>query len=342
MKATIFDGKTVRPYTADDARALSSTTPYAWIDVVTDGDDPEVLALLKQMGFTEIVAAYTTRTYSSGMFQVFGENMLGSTFAAADHEQDPPVLIHCLWNSGCFVTVRRGADKALERALRDIKTRSEELFGSPGPVPGILMQLILDSLDRQLTSLQTEIGLLDGEIIVTSHPKQLTQLQQLRTTVEALGTTIPTYSGNIRESLVDPSSLPGIDSAGVHALQTYAACVTDVEQRVVSVAANIRSAIQDYESQVSTAQGNRINQLTVVSIIFLPISFLTGYFGMNFQYLVNETMSAGAWVGLGVLLPVACVVLSVVLLRRGGFHVNIPLRFRVRHEGKDAPAGQGK
>ncbi len=84
MKATIFDGKSVRPYSSADAQVLSSATPYSWIDVVTAGDDPAVVALLKQMGFTEIVAAYTTRTYSSGMFQEFGENMLGSTFAAPE------------------------------------------------------------------------------------------------------------------------------------------------------------------------------------------------------------------------------------------------------------------
>ena len=116
---------------------------------------------------------------------------------------------------------------------------------------------------------------------------------------------------------MDPGSLPGIDTAGVHALQTYAACVTDVVQRVGSVAAGIRSAIQDYEGQVSTQQGNRINQLTLVSIIFLPISFLTGYFGMNFQYLVNESMSFAARFGLGVVLPVACVLASVLLREEG-------------------------
>ena len=103
--------------------------------------------------------------------------------------------------------------------------------------------------------------------------------------------TLPSYAENVRESLVDPSSLPGVDAHGVQALQTYAACVNDVVQRVESADADVRSAIQDYQGQVSTAQGNRINQLTLVSIIFLPISFLTGYFGMNFQYLVNETQS---------------------------------------------------
>lgn len=330
MKATIFDGASRRDYSDKDADVLSAATPYAWIDVVSDdGHDPAVATLLGKMGFSEIVAAYATRTYSSGMFQAFGDNMLGSTYASSDGSGEPPVLVHCLWNAGCFVTIRRGADKAVQRALRDITPRAEQLFKQPGPVPAILMQLLLDSVERQLTDLQTHVALLDGELIETAHPTQLTQLQKLRSEIETLGTTLPAYAENISESLVDPSSLPGIDSNGVHALQTYGACVNDVVQRVVAIASDVRSAIQDYEGQISTAQGNRINQLTLVSIIFLPISFLTGYFGMNFQFLVNETMSFAAWFSLGVVLPVVCVVASVYLLQRGGFRIGRSLRFRM-------------
>ena len=341
MKATIFDGQTVRPYTDSDSAALKQDTPYVWIDAfTTEARDPEVLQMLKQMGLTEIVAAYTTRKYSSGMFQAFGDNMLGSTYAAADAEQtDPPVLIHCVWNAGCFITIRSGADKAIATALRDIKPRAKALFESPAPVPGVLMQLIVDSIDRQLTDLQTQIGILDGQIIITTNPEQITQLQQLRTPLEDLGTTIPTYAENISESLVDAGSLPGANTEAVQALKTYQACINDIVQRIDSASADIRSAIQDYQGQVSTAQGNRINQLTLVSIIFLPVTFLTGYFGMNFQYLVNATESFASWLVLGIIGPIACVVVSVALLRKGGFKVGHPVRFRTRGAHKKKPKG---
>lgn len=333
MKATIFDGKNQRPYTEADAQALSQNTPYVWIDtVIEEPNDPEVLQMLKQMGFSDIVAAYTTRTYSSGMFQSFGDNMLGSTYAAADPgAADGPVLIHCAWNSGCFITIRRGADHAVAQTLADITPRAQTLFANPGPVPGILLHLLIDSIDRQLTELQTQIALLDGEIIVTSNPKQLVALQELRKPIEDLGTTLPGYAENTAESLVDPSSLPGIDAAGAQALQTFAAVVKDVVQRLDGADSDIRSAIQDYQGQVSTAQGNRINQLTIVSIIFLPITFLTGYFGMNFQYLVNITQSFAVWIVMGVVLPIVMVVVSAALLRRNGFQVSDPLRFHLRH-----------
>ena len=336
MKATIFDGTTVRPYAASDSTAVSTSTPYAWIDVVPSGThDPEVLGLLNSMGFTQIVAEYTSRTYSGGMFQSFGSNMLGSTFACADNPDDPPVLVHCAWNAGCFVTIRSGADQAIATALDELKPRAPKLFSSPGPVPGVVMQLILDSIDRQLTGLQTQIALLDGQIIVTTEPGQLTQLQQLRSPIQALATTIPGYAENVSESLVGTGEMPGVDAEGVQALQTYSACVNDVVQRIDSAATDIRSAIQDYQGQVSAAQGNRINQLTLVSIIFLPITFITGYFGMNFQWLVNSTQTFTSWAILGALLPVVAVIVSVWLLQLKGFQIGRrhAHRFRVRSRG---------
>jgi Mg2+ and Co2+ transporter CorA len=333
MKATIFDGTTQRPYTPSDASAVSARTPYAWIDVIPSGaKDPEVLALLKQMGFTDVVAQYTTRTYSGGMFQAFGDNALGSTYASADTPGDPPVLIHCAWNSGCFITIRAGADKAIATALEDIRSRAKQLFASPGPVPGVLMQLILDSIDRQLTDLQTQIAFLDGQIIMASNPAQLVQLQHLRSPIEGLASTIPSYAENVSESLVGAASMPGVDAAGVQALQTYSACANDVVQRIDGAGSDIRSAIQDYQGQVSAVQGNRINQLTLVSIIFLPITFMTGYFGMNFQWLVNSTQTFGTWLLLGAILPIVAVIVSVWLLQIKGFTIGskIEHRFHLR------------
>ena len=339
MKATIFDGTKVRPYTEQDSEALSSTTPYAWIDAVpTSPRDPEVLAMLTSMGFTQVVAEYTSRTYSGGMFQAFGGNVLGSTYASADSPDDAPVLIHCAWNAGCFITIRRGADAAIARALSELTPRAASLFASPGPVPGVLMQLILDSIDRQLTDLQTRIALLDGQIIITADPAQLTQLQQLRSPVEALATTLPSYAENVSESLVGSNEMPGVDAEGVQALQTYSACVNDVVQRVDSAGSDIRSAIQDYQGQVSAVQGNRINQLTLVSIIFLPITFITGYFGMNFQWLVNSTQTFATWAVLGAILPIVAVVVSVWLLQRKGFQIGRKHQHRFHlHSARGTP-----
>ena len=58
----------------------------------------------------------------------------------------------------------------------------------------------------------------------------------------------------------------------------------------------------------------RFDQLTIVSLVFLPISFLTGYFGQNFEAETNSMTTAGSFWVLGVALPIAVAAVAVWLL----------------------------
>ena len=58
-------------------------------------------------------------------------------------------------------------------------------------------------------------------------------------------------------------------------------------------------------------------RLTVIATIFLPLTFLTGFFGMNFGWLVEHIDSATAFWLLGVGLMTGPLIL-VLLLVRGG------------------------
>ncbi len=80
----------------------------------------------------------------------------------------------------------------------------------------------------------------------------------------------------------------------------------------------LSSAMDLYLSSTSTRLNSTLGQLTIVASLFLPPTFLTGFFGMNFAFLVNHIGSSVAF-GLSLVLMVASVTLQLTYFKRRGF-----------------------
>jgi magnesium transporter len=74
-----------------------------------------------------------------------------------------------------------------------------------------------------------------------------------------------------------------------------------------------------YLSVVSNQLNTVMKQLTIIATVFLPLSFLTGFFGQNFAWLVSRLGSLGAFLGLGLGTEVAAAAILYVLARRKGW-----------------------
>jgi magnesium transporter len=91
-----------------------------------------------------------------------------------------------------------------------------------------------------------------------------------------------------------------------------------------SIAGDLRRLTGDLSALTDTffnANANRLNRLAtyvaVVSVYFLVLTLVTGFFGQNFGYLVRHVSSATAFWISGVVLPVTVVVsLTAVLFWR--------------------------
>jgi magnesium transporter len=97
----------------------------------------------------------------------------------------------------------------------------------------------------------------------------------------------------------------------------------DVLEHIERVAHHVRRLEQTLETAVQmhfSIQGNRTNDimrtLTALTAIFLPLNFITGFFGMNFEFLPLIHRGDGLWWAVGAMLLVSAALLTIFLRKR--------------------------
>jgi magnesium transporter len=81
----------------------------------------------------------------------------------------------------------------------------------------------------------------------------------------------------------------------------------------------LTSSMDVFLSTVSNRVNVVVKQLTVIATVFLPLTFVTGFFGQNFAWMIRNIASWQAFVGFALGLELAIVALMLVYFRRKGW-----------------------
>lgn len=97
----------------------------------------------------------------------------------------------------------------------------------------------------------------------------------------------------------------------------------DVLEHIERVAHHVRRLEQTIETAIQihfSIQGNRTNDimrtLTALTAIFLPLNLVTGFFGMNFEFLPLIHRGDGLWWAVGTMASITIVLVTVFLRKR--------------------------
>ena len=179
-----------------------------------------------------------------------------------------------------------------------------------------LLDTVVDEYFPILDAMDMEIDQLEDNVLETPKPETLERILALKHGVMSLRRIIAPQREVVNKLSRD--EFPQIDKQS----QIYFRDIYDHLVRIQDMSETIRdlvsSALEIYLSSTSLKLNNVMKALTIVSTIFLPITFLVGVYGMNFHFMPELSWKFGypmVWI-------ISLLIISVMLLffkKRGWF-----------------------
>jgi magnesium transporter len=146
-----------------------------------------------------------------------------------------------------------------------------------------IVDRVIDNYFPKLEIIEDQINELETAVLADPQPELLTRIFEVRRTVA----TLKRVATQEREVLIQMSrgDFPFVSEKA----QVYFKDVYDHLFRIVEVADNHRETlsvmVQVYVSMVSNQLNNTMRILTVIATMMLPLTVITGIYGMNFDFM---------------------------------------------------------
>jgi magnesium transporter len=290
---------------------------YFWLDL-TDPSRDDVDALGELFSFHPLALEDMLRRGQRPKLEDFGEYMFLVYYGVAGETAGRIELeeVHAYLSGGYIVTSHRRRCSALEEARKRLSAqapRSEQF------VVYRVLDGLTDTFFPVLERLDDQMERLDDEIFEQPTPAHLEEITALRRDLVELRRVVTPQRDLLARGVDDILEIPGLEADS----RNYFRDVYDHSIRISDQIDSYRDLLAGTRDAYLSVVSNRLNritkQLTVVATVFLPLSFIVGFFGQNFKWLVVHIDSVTAFFALGV----GSLVLSVIGLwlwfRRGSY-----------------------
>jgi magnesium transporter len=192
-------------------------------------------------------------------------------------------------------------------------TRNQQRF-----VDYLVINALVESLYAVLDELDDRIDTLEDRIVQGARPRSahpLARVTALKHAVTDLRRILGPQRDVFQRLVTHSLDLGGGDDLALYWRDVYEHLVRQYEQ-VDSLRDLLTGTMDLYMTDVSNRLNGTVKQLTVIASLFLPLTFLTGFFGMNFGFLVGHIAAPQVFLlGVGLMALTTVVQLWVFRLR---------------------------
>jgi magnesium transporter len=335
-----FSPETVTEQEVDDVSTLSDCLPpdrVTWIDVQGFGDKETLQTIAQQFHIHPLAMEDIVNVPQRPKAEAYSQQIL--IIARTVSLPTPSCLeaeqLSLIVGPNYVITFQLRYGDRLEPVRQRIGSPDSRLRSSGADyLAYALLDTAVDDLYPVLATMGEQLESLESQILSSPHPSVLGQINTIRNQLMRLRRTIWPQRDAVRYLLSGENPLMG-ENVRTFLRDTLDHCeqMADVVEMYRETATGL---LNTYMSAVAHRSNEVMKVLTIISSIFVPMTFVAGVYGMNFENMPELGLAWSYPVVWGIMLTLAVGMLSY-FWRKGWLRVS-PL---TGAGGGDSPAMAG-
>jgi magnesium transporter len=310
---------------ADAADCAANRGGFIWLGLV-DPTEEEMASVQSSFPLHELAIEDASALHQRAKMEDYGKHYFMVLRTARYNDEREEVEfgeIHLFAGPGFVLTVRHGAE-SLQPARKRLEERAELLEAGPVAVIWAVLDKVVDDYEPVVDGLAADIE--DAEVrVFAGEGDQTERIYFLKREVIEFYRAVHPLLAPL--AAVERGANPRVGEG----MRNYFRDVNDHVQLVHDEISSHRELLTSIleanlavlgreQNEISVRQNESTKQLTVIATIFLPLAFVTGFFGQNFGWLVGHIHSFWVFAGYGLgSLAVSCALLFLWFRRSGYF-----------------------
>jgi magnesium transporter len=178
---------------------------------------------------------------------------------------------------------------------------------------------LVDSFFPSLAAFDDRIDDLEDAIFLSASDEQLQEIFQMKRQLVEMRKILTPQRDAFASLMGSVAELPGLAERDEHYFRDVHDHLIRISDLIDSYRDLLTGAMDVYLSTVSNRLNAVMKQLTIIATIFLPLTFITGFFGQNFEWMVTKIHSWPMFLLLGVGSEIVALLALLAFFKRRGW-----------------------
>ena len=297
----------------ENVERLLGGDSFFWLDI--DRPDAQDYSILRDVfKFHPLAIEDSEKFGQRAKIDDYDDYVFLVVYGAAP-DDDRLVEVHCFYSEKFLVTVHRDEAPAFTE-VRQRYVKRQKTIDDPGQLLYRIIDGLVDSFFPILADFDDRIDDLEDQTFLHAGDAELQEIFRMKKLLVGMRKAITPQRDMFATLTGGATELPGMTQEDERYFRDIYDHLIRISDLIDTYRDLLTSSMDVYLSTVSNRLNAVMKQLTIIATIFLPLSFITGFFGQNFGWMVGHIRSPATFFVLGMGLEIATVAGLFVLFKK--------------------------